>query len=87
MGNVGMHPGLISKERCTKKPRAKVKTFLWRNTHFWKNAYLFRKFHSNRDCLVFDPAPTVVLLFCSWWELCDDYLCLVALNKRWVVKR
>jgi len=45
-GALGVHPGLTSREHCTKSTAQKLKTFLWRNIHFRKNtsiAYL-RKF-------------------------------------------
>jgi len=46
-GTLGMHPGLTSRECCTKEPCVKMKTFLWRNSQFWKNAYLYRKLQHN----------------------------------------
>jgi len=52
-----MHPGLILRERCTKSP----KTFSWRNTHFRKNAYLYKilaQFHAKN----FAPGSHLALI-------------------------
>jgi len=44
---MGMQPGLTSRKRCTKSPAQKMKAFLWRNTHFRKNAHFIWKFQHN----------------------------------------
>jgi len=37
-------PRVHLKEMLHQEPHVKSEDFLWRNTHFWKNVHLFRKF-------------------------------------------